>query len=633
MPRERIAIDGLWRCLCPSVDITTLSRLIGPPRHPRQRPILPPGNNTHITCRQSWREYRRIATESPGLSDHEILEKSRIGYLKRLAKRNPWVPGALFQGVDAFATKLDRIPTKTIYAALKELTASEDTYLSVVKLVEYLVKERDERPNALLYESLIRANVDKNHGSAEVARELLREMERLKIPTTPQVYQAVLEVTAVHPNYVLRNKVLFEMRNRWYSPTADDLISIIIGLLRDNQYELALEKLEEMRKNPVTVPNWLYEVFLYTFGELGFHEEALSILKHRLKIANVAGEPLSSNAWQFLLDVFSRDAFYDGIKYIWDHSVSPGYLYPSDGILMSILNTASTHEDAPLAMSAIQMLSSRGRKLELHHYEPLVDIHARQKNLWKAFTVICIMAKAGLRPDLSSTRSIFRILRESSSEADNALAILSELKSHYQVPSAAFNVVLEATEIHHEFKAALDLYRNVRQICADGPDLETYHILLSKCTRKRSMNFLFTEMQAFSIEPVETTYDHLIRISSLQDDYGPAFQFFEKMKASKTAGLPNNWWMTRGSALALIRRCIQAEDIRAQELIEGCRKRGMAIDTEVQQLLDGMQRQKELAQADAGFPTSIEGLPPILVDTVPPESDQGQKLKALSDWA
>lgn len=407
------------------------------------------------------------------------------------------------------------------------------------------------------------------------------------------------------------------MKNRWYSPTAGDLISIIVGLLRDNQYELALEKLEELHKDPVAVPTWLYDVFLYIFGDLGFHQETLSILKHRLKLANIVQEPLSLSAWQFLLEVFARDAFYDGIKYIWDRSVSLGYINPSDGLLLNILNAVSSHADAALAMNAIQMLSARGKKLELHHYDALIDIHAQQKDPLKAFTTLCIMAKADLRPDSSSTRSIFRTLRESVSETDRALEILHGLRSHYKVPPAAFNVVLEAIQAHHGFSMALDLYRSVRQICADGPDLETYHILLGQCTTRKSMNFLFMEIEAFSIEPTWATYDHLIRISSMQENYEQAFRFLNKMRSSKTAGLPNNWWLSRDSALALIRRCIQAEDIRVQELVQECRKRNVSIDAEVQHLLEAIQEQKGLVQSKVVKPL---------------QDIQSRKLDAISSW-
>ncbi|XXG94503.1 hypothetical protein Hte_000760 [Hypoxylon texense] len=629
MPGGRIVIDGLWRCLCPSVDIASLFRLTRPSYSPRQRLNPPFVHNPRTHGRQQRREYRRVATTTSAdqiRPDRDEVERARIGYLKRLAKRSPWIPGALFEGIDSFATKLDRIPTKTIYAALKELPRAQGTYHSVVKLVEYIVKERKERPNAILYESLIKANVDKNYGSAEVASQLLKEIEKAGIPVTPQIYQALLEVTAIHPDYVLRNTVLFEMKNRWYTPTIDDSVNITVGLLRDNQYELALEKLEELHKDSNNVPSWLYDIFLYTFGDLGFHEEALSILQHRLKVAMVASEPLSLNTWQFLLDVFSRDAFYDGIKYIWDHSVSPGYLNPPDGVVMNVLNTASSHEDAALAVSAIETLSRRGKKLELHHFEALIDIHTRQNDLVKAFTILCIMEKADLHPDLSSTRSIFRILLHSSSETEAAMRLLHKLRLDYKVPAAAFNVVLEATVIHRPFKVALDLYRSVRQICIDGPDIETYHVLLAHCIQRKSMNFLFAEMQAFSIEPTWATYDHLIRISTMQDDYSQAFHFLYTMGSSTAATLPEDPWPSRGSALALIKRCIEAEDIRVQELIEGCRKRGMSIDGEVQQLLEAFQKRKELAETDTGSPG--EGIAISL-----PENDQGQKLSAVSGYA
>lgn len=197
MPKERIIIDGLWRCLCPSADTSILSKLIGPTRNPRQRPNIPKSNNTSVTDRHGRREYHRavVRTRIGQTRDgHREVERSRAEYLERLAKRSPWIPRVLFGSVDTFATKLDEIPTKTIYAALKELPRASGTHLSVVKLVEYLVRERKEKPNAMLYESLIRANVDRFHGSAEVAGELLKEMDRLGIPTTPQIYQALLEV-------------------------------------------------------------------------------------------------------------------------------------------------------------------------------------------------------------------------------------------------------------------------------------------------------------------------------------------------------------------------------------------------------------------------------------------------------
>lgn len=144
------------------------------------------------------------------------------------------------------------------------------------------------------------------------------------------------------------------MRHRWYTPTLDGEISIILGLLRDGQYELALDSLEELSKSPVIVPPWLLSIFLVKFGELGFHAESFQLLQHAVKIHNPQRSLL---VWAFLLDVYSRDSYYTGITYIWEKMVAPGRLNPSDGVVLHVLNSASRQGDVGLATSAMQLLT------------------------------------------------------------------------------------------------------------------------------------------------------------------------------------------------------------------------------------------------------------------------------------
>ncbi|KAI0446779.1 hypothetical protein F4803DRAFT_452261 [Xylaria telfairii] len=590
MPGDRIIIDGLWRCLCPSIDLISLSKpfdLWHIPRAP---------SASSLACRSIPSKYprqpcRRQYSQATALPGHKTRQndssgKSRAGYLKRLAKRNPWIPGAILRDLDSSNAKLDKMSTRTIYATLKELQNTEDTYLPITRLVEYLVKERGEQPNAALYESLIKANINKQYGSAKVAAQLLKEVQRRGIPTTPEIYQALLEVTAVHPDYILRAQVLHDMKNRWYSLSPSAEINIIIGLLRDGQYELALSKLEDLNKIPINVPPWLLDLFLYTFGELGFHEETLAILNQRQKVvAVVKRAPLSHNAWQFLLDVFGRDAFHPGVKFIWSHSVARSHIHPPDGVVLNVLNTASMHGDVALAMSAMQELSAREIKLSMHHYEAIIQIHIRHDDLQKALTVLCIMAKAGLSPDLASTRAIFQMLRDSSDSTDKALRILHELKVQYTVPAAAFNVVLESAAAHGGFMVAFDLYRTIRQICINGPDHETFDILLQHCTQRKSMSFLVAEMEAFALKPTKRIFDHLIRICSMQDNYEMAFHYLEMMLARTPPGLSETWWITKNSALALLRRCIQNQDLRFENLFKECRRRRLLSEDDIKSLM------------------------------------------------
>ncbi|KXJ95297.1 hypothetical protein Micbo1qcDRAFT_171689 [Microdochium bolleyi] len=569
-----------------------------------------------LLCQQTQRRLNSSATivkrkpaesADAGLS-HTAL--SRRQYLERADKRAPWLNKLLSVRPGAPPEQLDQFSTQHIYDGLKELQSMEGSYHSIVMLAEFLLSVRKEAPNALLYEALIRANVDPFRGSARVAKTLLQEMGDSGISTTPGIYNAILQVTAVHPDYVLRSKALLEMKHRWYTPTLDGSISILMGLLRDGQYELALESLEELSKSPVIVPPWLLSVFLIKFGELGFHAESLQLLQHAVKIHNPQRSLL---AWTFLLDVYSRDNYYTGITYIWERMVMPGRLSPSDGVVLHVLNTASRQGDVGLATSAMELLTERGRRLGMHHYEPLIEANLKRGDLEKALTLVCLMGGEGLAVDASSTRAIVLKLQSSKADTDRALRILSELRAKRRVPIAAFNVVLEATISHRGFQAALDLYRSVRQISSDVPDLWTFHILLSQCKKETSLNFIIAEMESFFLKPNRTTYNRLIRITSRQRSYEAAFRYLKKLKelrgpspntATDASGSQNSLWMDRGTALELIKRCIQNHDLRAQALLEESRARGMDLDAELEEFVASCQGNLVTKHDDSGHATT-----------------------------
>ncbi|KAI0539321.1 hypothetical protein GGR58DRAFT_465257 [Xylaria digitata] len=627
MPGDRIVVDGLWRCLCPLIDFTLFSKPFNLRRVHPSRLGSSFANHNRTSSRYPQQQCRQQHSHAAARPENTARqgdgpERSRIAYLTRLAKRNPWLPVALIRDSDSFNsfnTKLDKIPTRTIYAALKELQDAEDTYLSIARLVQYLVEERGERPNAALYESLIKANINRRYGSAKAAAQLLKEVQSHSIPTTPEIYQALLEVTAVHPDYVLRAQALHDMKNRWYNLTPSAEASIIIGLLRDGQYELALFKLEELNRIPINVPSWLFDLFLYTFGELGFHEETLAILKHRQRVVDaVKRAPLSLNTWQFLLDVFSRDAFQPGIQFIWDHSVTSSHIHPPDGVILNVLNAAAMHGDTALSMSAMHELSTRGVKLSMHHYEALIHVHIRHDDLRKALTILCIMGKAGLSPDLASTRPIFQILRDSSPSTERALTILHELKVQYTIPAAAFNVVLESTAAHGGFKIAFDLYRTIRQVCINGPDFQTFEILLKYCTQRKSMSFLLAEMESFSLKPTQPILNHLVRICSMQDDYENAFLYLEMMRARTSPNSSETWWVSKSSALALLRRCIQTHDPRFKELLEECRRRRLFHENDIKSLMSVGGQYGDVSPYSGSFePDSPESARLPLADSMP----------------
>jgi hypothetical protein len=116
---------------------------------------------------------------------------------------------------------------------------------------------------------------------------------------------------AVHPDYLLRNDILQEMKERWLGLSPDGWHSLVIGLLRDRQIEVAIDKLEQMQADRVPVQPWLYDIVMYKLCEFGELDQAYQLLIHRFQYDR---KRISQAIWYFLLDTFSR-AFHVSSKY------------------------------------------------------------------------------------------------------------------------------------------------------------------------------------------------------------------------------------------------------------------------------------------------------------------------------
>lgn len=117
-----------------------------------------------------------------------------------------------------------------------------------------------------------------------------------------RVADLTLQALAIHPDYLLRTEVLREMKDRWFSLTSDGWHNWIVGLLRDRQYEVALDKLEEMRREGMRVQPWLYDIVIYLFCEAEELDEALKILQFRVDHGEL---DISPNIWYHVLDACS----------------------------------------------------------------------------------------------------------------------------------------------------------------------------------------------------------------------------------------------------------------------------------------------------------------------------------------
>ena len=108
-----------------------------------------------------------------------------------------------------------------------------------------------------------------------------------------------------------------EMKERWFGLSPEGWHSLVAGLLRERQIEMALEKLEQMHTDNIVVQPWLYDIFTYLLCELEEFDEAFKLYLYRYEHSRFG---ITTSHWQYLLDRFSN-AFHVSIyfAYIGSH--------------------------------------------------------------------------------------------------------------------------------------------------------------------------------------------------------------------------------------------------------------------------------------------------------------------------
>lgn len=251
-----------------------------------------------------------------------------------------------------------------------------------------------------------------------------------------------------------------------------------------------------------------------------------------------------------------------------------GYLNPSDGMCTNVLNTSARHQDPNLATDVVRVLAGRTSKLDIHHYEALIAAYIGSLDLKSALQILSIMKKTGIEPTDGTTRSIYSHISTAERLPSDAFNMLQNLQKEGQtIPTAAVNVVIEASVSQGYLQVAVKQYKALHTICPSGPNTATFNILLQGCAKtfgnKDLAMFLASEMAALGIRPNVMTYDRLVLVCLMEDDYEDAFRYMGEMKRTFEKGE-----LRIGTLHALVRRCVAAGDERAWSLLNELESRG-----------------------------------------------------------
>lgn len=197
MQSTRIAVDALWRCLCPSIDNVVLRRNLS---FLPQRTRVPDRSiptklclQTHRTLHNSSRKRSPEAAASSANANinQDFLLDNEAWSTRPRRTQASYTPPALKKST---AATLAKVPPGEIERWLSRLVKEPGKYHECAQCVEYLITERKIEPSAFHYDILIRANADPELGSATVVKNLLREMKEMEILPTLSVYHGALLV-------------------------------------------------------------------------------------------------------------------------------------------------------------------------------------------------------------------------------------------------------------------------------------------------------------------------------------------------------------------------------------------------------------------------------------------------------
>lgn len=460
------------------------------------------------------------------------------------------------------------LSTSQIYENLR-IDASKGHTKNCELVVNYLVKERGERPNLRIYSSLILSNVNPE-GSVAVMMDQIKELRDEGLELDLYACHDVLKVLAVHPDYLLQTEILDYMRARWMELTEEGWHDIVAGLLRSVQFELALDKLDHMQEVGMQIQPWLYDMAIYIFTQAGELDEVLRLLKFRSELGDSA---VTACMWTFILDKAGELLHYDLISHVWKRRVKDGYLNPSSGICLNVLNAAARNANTELAIDVFRVLEERNSFLDHQHYEMLIEAYINAEDFTNALTILYVMQESYVFPDENTIRPIVTYMQQDPARPQQGFDILKTAhKMRKKIPAAAMNACIEGALSHGNLDLAIEFYKTMHVICVHGADTATFNLLLKGCysaARKDLAMSLAQEMVSMKVQPDYLSYDRILLVCLRVDDYEDAMRYYDEMRGQ-------GFTPRKGTLVTLVKTLAKAGDPRTAQVLDDIEKMGLA---------------------------------------------------------
>lgn len=436
-----------------------------------------------------------------------------------------------------------RATTSSLENMMEHTAGERADLLGTLRILRELVEHRGLRPNSTHYKALILANTDAAGGSAKQVRLLLDEMVANNIPADSPTLHAALRVLAVHPDYLLRQHVLRMLRDRWLSLSPMGWHHIVVGLIRENQFEMALHTISLMEAKHIQLREWVFDLLIYSLCNVEEYDTILNLIKSRMEF----GGDISPTLWFHLLDRASYAMHEPCVQYCWKERVQSGLINPSVGVCDQVLRITARSGNTGLANSVFKILKARGSPHSIDNYEALIDTYLAANDLENAIAVLCRLARTTYIVPESSTRSIMSYMISSNKLPEEYWDLLKSIskKSQLDIAPVAANLIFEYCAYRHQMLTATELLKDYHNLVPEGPDCETLNHCIAGCSavmettdeqllkQAKLAGWFLQEMIDLKIMPNQRTYEEIILWCISGMKYQEAYNYFMEMLDNK----------------------------------------------------------------------------------------------------
>ena len=309
---------------------------------------------------------------------------------------------------------------------------------------------------------------------------------------------------------------------------------MVAGLLREHQFELALEQVAVMERKDIHIENWLHSTLIYHLCDFKEFDEVYRLMRARVE----QGHDMTLALWSHVLTSASAAFHYSMTRYVWRRRVDLGYLHPSTEVCRNVLTIASRAGDVELANHVFRLSTDTQLPLDAKAYERLIETHLGAGDLPAVFHVLCVMHEAALAIEDTATQPVIDYMGQQRVDPRAAWQMLKHLKNAKRdIPIDSIHLIARFCEVeaHHDPSVADDaigFYKDLHTLLPDGADVLFYNSLVRTCRRagnRAAGMFLVKEMASLGVAPNGATFEALILMCLDARNYQSAYMYFQDL--------------------------------------------------------------------------------------------------------